>query len=148
MIFRLRHLAEGSSSHTAESSSSPADRLFASGCSSPRLTTTQLPSATELWFPPTRTFTVLIRRPRGRTIDRPFGRWLSLYHMKVIIWLRRSLVLDILFPHLVRHISTRRHPIPSRPQMLAPISLPQRTVFRQELMRTLSFQVLYSLRYR
>ena len=45
----------------------PADRLFTSSCFSPRLTTTQLPSVTELWFPPTRTCTVLIRHPRGRT---------------------------------------------------------------------------------
>jgi len=65
--FRLRHSVEGSPSHTAESSSSPADRPFASSCFSPRLTTTQLPSATELWSPPTRTCTVLIWHPRGRT---------------------------------------------------------------------------------
>ena len=45
----------------------PTDRQFASGCSPPRLTTTQLPSATEPWHAPTRTFTVLIRRPHGRT---------------------------------------------------------------------------------
>ena len=51
----------------AESGSSPADRQFASGCSPPRLATTQLPSATEPWHTPTRTFTVLMRRPRGRT---------------------------------------------------------------------------------
>jgi len=46
---------------------SPTDQQFALGCSPPRLRTTQLPSATELWLPPTRTFTVLMRRPRGRT---------------------------------------------------------------------------------
>jgi len=45
----------------------PTDRQFASGCSPPRLTATQLPSATEPWHAPTRTFTVLIRRPHGRT---------------------------------------------------------------------------------
>ena len=45
----------------------PTDRQFASGCSPPRLTTTQLPSATEPWHAPTRTFTVLIGRPHGRT---------------------------------------------------------------------------------
>jgi len=65
--FRLRHLVEGSPLHTAESSSFPADRPFASGCFSPRLTATQLPSASELWLSPTRTCTVLIRHPRGRT---------------------------------------------------------------------------------
>jgi len=46
---------------------SPTDQQFASGCSPPRLTATQLPSATELWHPPTRTFTVLMWRPHGRT---------------------------------------------------------------------------------
>ena len=46
----------------------PTDQQFASGCSPPRLAATQLPSATELWLTPTRTFTVLIWRPHGRTI--------------------------------------------------------------------------------
>jgi hypothetical protein len=46
----------------------PTDRQFASGCSPPRLAATQLPSATELWHTPTRTFTVLMWRPHGRTI--------------------------------------------------------------------------------
>ncbi len=46
---------------------SPTNQQFASGCSPPRLTATQLPSATELWLPPTRTFTVLLCRLHGRT---------------------------------------------------------------------------------
>jgi NitT/TauT family transport system substrate-binding protein len=46
----------------------PTDQQFASGCSPPRLAATQLPSATELWPTPTRTFTVLMWRPHGRTI--------------------------------------------------------------------------------
>ena len=46
----------------------PTDQQFASGCSPPRFTATQFPSATELWHPPTRTFTVLMWRPHGRTI--------------------------------------------------------------------------------
>jgi hypothetical protein len=46
----------------------PTDQPFASGCSPPRLAATQLPSATELWHTPTRTFTVLMRRPHGRTM--------------------------------------------------------------------------------
>jgi hypothetical protein len=45
----------------------PADQSLASGCSPPRLTTTQLPLATELWFSPTRTCTALIWRLRGHT---------------------------------------------------------------------------------
>ena len=49
---------------------SPTDRQFTSGCSPPRLTTTQLPSATELWHTPARTFTVLMWRPHGRTHSR------------------------------------------------------------------------------
>ena len=46
---------------------SPTDQQFASGCSPPCLAATQLPSATELWHTPTRTFTVLMWRPHGRT---------------------------------------------------------------------------------
>ena len=49
------------------------DRQFASGCSPPRLATTQLPSASELWLSPTRTCTVLMRRPHGRTHSRAGG---------------------------------------------------------------------------
>jgi hypothetical protein len=45
----------------------PTDRQFASGCSPPRLAATQLPSASELWLTPTRTLTVLMWRPHGRT---------------------------------------------------------------------------------
>src|SRR5262245_32415359 len=44
------------------------NQQFASGCSPHCLTTMQLPSATELWHTPTRTFTVLMWRPHGRTI--------------------------------------------------------------------------------
>src|SRR5262249_16982277 len=51
----------------------PTDQQFASGCSPPRLTATQLPSATELWLPPTRNFTVLMWRPHGRTHARESG---------------------------------------------------------------------------
>jgi hypothetical protein len=46
----------------------PTDRQFASGCSPRRFEPTQLPSATELWHTPTRTFTVLMWRHHGRTI--------------------------------------------------------------------------------
>src|SRR5436190_18921716 len=48
----------------------PTDQQFASGCSPPCLGPTQLPSATELWHTPTRTFTVLMWRPHGRTHSR------------------------------------------------------------------------------
>ena len=46
----------------------PADRQFASGCSPPRLATTQLPSASGSWLAPARTYTVLFARLHGRTI--------------------------------------------------------------------------------
>src|SRR5262245_60983950 len=49
---------------------SPTDRQFAYGCSPPRLATTQLPSATEPWHTPTRTFTVLMWRTHRRTHSR------------------------------------------------------------------------------
>jgi hypothetical protein len=51
---------------------SPTDRQFASGCSPRRFGPTQLPSATELWHTPTRTFTVLMWRPHERTHPRMF----------------------------------------------------------------------------
>jgi len=51
----------------------PTDQQFASGCSPPCLGATQLPSATELWHTPTRTFTVLMWRPHGRTHSRESG---------------------------------------------------------------------------
>jgi hypothetical protein len=51
----------------------PTDRQFASGYSPPRLTTTQLPSATELWLTPTGTFTPQVARPHGRTRNRCRG---------------------------------------------------------------------------
>jgi len=51
----------------------PTDRHFASGCSPPRLAATQFPSASELWLSPTRTFTVLMWRPHGRTIPAVAG---------------------------------------------------------------------------
>src|SRR5215471_8168936 len=46
---------------------SPTDRQFASGCSPRRFGPTQLPSATELWHTPARTFTVLMWCLHGRT---------------------------------------------------------------------------------
>src|SRR5881628_2093708 len=49
---------------------SPTDRQFASGCSPRRFEPTQLPLASELWHTPTRTFTVLMWRPHGRTHSR------------------------------------------------------------------------------
>jgi hypothetical protein len=55
----------------------PTDQQFASGCSPPRLAATQLPSTTELWHTPTRTFTVLMWRPHGRTRSRAGGNPLS-----------------------------------------------------------------------
>jgi hypothetical protein len=52
----------------------PTDRQFASGYSPPRLTTTQLPSATELWLTPAGTRTPRIARHHGRTLNRSRGR--------------------------------------------------------------------------
>ena len=48
----------------------PADCQFASSCSPPRLTATQLPSATGSWLTLARTFTVLMSRLHGRTPPR------------------------------------------------------------------------------
>ena len=45
----------------------PADCQFASGCSPPRLATTQLPSASGSWLAPARTSTMLFARLHGRT---------------------------------------------------------------------------------
>ena len=52
----------------------PTDQQFASGYSPPRLATTQLPSATELWPTPTGTCTLQMARPHGRTLNRSRGR--------------------------------------------------------------------------
>jgi hypothetical protein len=52
---------------------SPTDQQFASGCSPRRFEPTQLPSATELWHTPTRTFTVLMWRLHERTHSRENG---------------------------------------------------------------------------
>src|SRR5882762_8253433 len=57
----------------------PADCQFASGCSPPRLTTTQLPSATGSWHPLTRTSTVRFTRLHGRT-DHAHRAWISICH--------------------------------------------------------------------
>ena len=67
VTFRLRSNPASSSPFPAESSSLPTDRQFASDCSPPRITATQLSSATGSWLTPTRTFTVLCARPHGRT---------------------------------------------------------------------------------
>ena len=70
---RVQRVSDFAMNEQARRSSSPnrvrypADRQFALGCSPPRLAATQLPSATELWHTPTRTFTVLMWRPHGRT---------------------------------------------------------------------------------
>ena len=48
----------------------PTDCPFASGCSPPRLAATQLPSITEPATSPARTYTVLTKRPHGRTHGR------------------------------------------------------------------------------
>jgi len=48
-------------------------------------------------------------------IDRPCGRWLSLHNRKFIVWLRRCLTLNVIFPHLIRYIATRRYPVTSCP---------------------------------
>jgi len=71
MRFRLRHLLAGSPPCPAESSSSPADRQFASDCSPPRFATTQLSSATGPWHTLTWTFTMLCLRRHERTRSRP-----------------------------------------------------------------------------
>jgi len=49
------------------------DRKFASGCSPPRLSATQLPSATGLWPPPVRTLTALIRALVGALVPAKAG---------------------------------------------------------------------------
>src|SRR5262249_6114753 len=51
----------------------PTDRPFASSCSPRRFGPTQLPSATELWHTPTRTFTVLMWHHHRRTHSRANG---------------------------------------------------------------------------
>jgi hypothetical protein len=49
------------------------DRKFASGCFPPRLSATQLPSATGLWPPPVRTLTALIHALMGALVPAKAG---------------------------------------------------------------------------
>jgi len=58
-----------SSPDETESGSSPTDHRFASGCSPPRLATTQLPSATRPWLTSTGTSTPQVVRHHGRTVS-------------------------------------------------------------------------------
>jgi len=71
-----------------------------------------------------------------------------LQYPEVIVWLVRLLFFDIFLPYLVRHVATRCHPIPPRPQVLAPVALPQLREFRQQLVRAFPLQELYRPRYR
>ena len=73
---------------------------------------------------------------------------LSLHNFKIIVWLWRLLALDILFPYFICNISARTKPIPTSPQVLPPILLPQQLVFAQQSVRTFSLQVLNLPRYR
>ena len=73
MCSRLRQLLAARHHSPPNRVRHPADRQFASGCSPPRLAATQLLSASGVWLPPTRTFTLLNKRLHGRTGSRPPG---------------------------------------------------------------------------
>ena len=51
-------------------------------------------------------------------------------------------MLDILGPHLVRHIAAAGHPISPRPKVLAPVALPQYSELAQQFVRTATLQIL------
>ncbi len=81
VISRLHPNVGGSPAHPAESSSSSCRptvcfRLLPTPS---RLTATQLPSATELWYTPTWTCTMLINRHHGRTTKPLRGSFSSVF---------------------------------------------------------------------
>ncbi len=51
--------------------------------------------------------------------------------LEIVIWLFRFLILYVLLPDLIGNITAGGYPVSSRPQMLTPISLPQRLVLHQ-----------------
>ncbi|MDO9011692.1 MAG: hypothetical protein Q7U78_07795, partial [Gallionella sp.] len=78
------------------------DRQFASSCSPPRLATTQLPSATEIWHTPTRTFTVLFARLHGRTHSAKAGiQWVYQMGCSVLFPALRGVGLIICLRHVL-----------------------------------------------
>lgn len=57
-------------------------------------------------------------RFKAGSVRRPADRGANIRHVEVIVWFVRRLVLDVLNPHLVRHIAARRNPIAPRPRSL------------------------------
>ncbi len=73
----------------------------------------------------------------------PGGRlanWLD--HFEVVVGNLRLLVLNVFLPHLVRHIAARGNPIAPTLEMLTPIPLAKRLIFRQQFVGA-----LFPLRY-
>jgi hypothetical protein len=51
------------------------------------------------------------------------GHGASLGHVEVVVWFRWRLVLDVVNPHLIRHVAAAHNPVAPRPQTLANLHL-------------------------
>ena len=66
--------------------------------------------------------------------DRPSGRLSD--NLEVVIWLGWLLVFYVLLPHFIGDVAARSNPVSPIPQMLLPVSPPERLILRQELVGT------------
>src|SRR5271166_2418506 len=73
--------------------------------------------------------------PRGRLAN-------GLDDFEVVVGNLRLLILNIFLPHLVRYVAARGDPIAPTPEMLTPIPLAKRLIFRQQFVGTLPLEKL------
>jgi hypothetical protein len=72
----------------------------------------------------------------------------DLGHVEVVIRLWWLLVLDVLNPYFVGHVSAARNPVAPAPEVLAPIPFAQDPEFAQQFVRTAPLQILHGARHR
>ena len=78
--------------------------------------------------------------PKGRLAN-------SLDDFEVVVGNLGLLILNILLPHLVRHVAARGNPIAPTPEMLTPIPFAKRLIFRQQFVGALAFEILHRPRH-
>src|SRR5271166_4753333 len=79
--------------------------------------------------------------PKGRLASWPDD-------FEVVVGNLGLLILNILLPHLVRHVAARGNPIAPTPEMLTPIPFARRLIFRQKFVGALAFEILHRPRHR